>query len=418
MKREKYYPWLIFASCCFLQAGILGIVSNACGIFLSPVCAELGFGRGELSLYITFRGLAGMITLPLAGKLLSGRYFKKALCTGIVMISVSYCSMAFFSKLWQWYVAGILLGLASSFVFFLPVPILINNWFRKKQGMILGIAMMCSGFGGMVANMAGSIMIERFGWRSAQFIMAAAALCLTLPAALFIIKRNPKEAGLQPYGADKEERGKNVTMGRKEVPIQGISQKAALKSPLFYMIVVSLSMFSFAYSYVNHLPGFASAAGIAVTAGATLSSASMAGNIAAKLSIGYMSDKIGVRKTVLLFGSLCSLSLFAIPIFADTWIFLVAACTLLGISMALVAVGTPMVIKDVYGEKDYGVIYSCASVGVNLAGAVAFAMVGYIYDGFGSYYPAFLVGGGLTLFAVFLLAGSFRWSRRIKQRYS
>ena len=49
-----HYAWWVMIGCFFLQAGALGAIMNAGGIFIVPVCNELGFDRGALALYLTF----------------------------------------------------------------------------------------------------------------------------------------------------------------------------------------------------------------------------------------------------------------------------------------------------------------------------------------------------------------------------
>ena len=51
-----------------MQAGGLGAVLDAAGVFFVPVCDDLGFTRSELSLYLTFYFIATVFAMPLVGK--------------------------------------------------------------------------------------------------------------------------------------------------------------------------------------------------------------------------------------------------------------------------------------------------------------------------------------------------------------
>ncbi|MEG1873714.1 MAG: MFS transporter, partial [Ruthenibacterium sp.] len=198
----KLHPaWLMLIACCFLQAGCTGILYNCAGIFFPPVCAELGFGVGELSFYMTMRGVFMMLLLPLAGRLLVRSNLRVLLSVSVLGAALAVGAMAFFTQLLQWYIAGAFLGIFGSFIFLLPAPIIIGNWFAKKSGLATGIAMACSGLGGAVMNPVGSYIIAHWGWRSAYLVLAGVCLLLVLPFTLFVVRFQPSDIGALPYGA-------------------------------------------------------------------------------------------------------------------------------------------------------------------------------------------------------------------------
>ena len=67
-KSRFHYAWLILIGCCFMQAGGLGAVLDAAGVFFVPVCDSLGFSRSEISLYLTFYFIATVFAMPLVGR--------------------------------------------------------------------------------------------------------------------------------------------------------------------------------------------------------------------------------------------------------------------------------------------------------------------------------------------------------------
>ena len=69
-----------------------------------------------------------------------------------VVFGVSNMAMGTFTELWQWYAAGMIQGIASSFLCMIAAPILLNNWFHKKAGMAVGISAAFSGLMGMMGT--------------------------------------------------------------------------------------------------------------------------------------------------------------------------------------------------------------------------------------------------------------------------
>ena len=106
-----------------------------------------------------------------------------------------------FSELWQFYVAGVVLGIAGALVFVVASTVLIENWFADKRGTALGIAMCGSGIGGFVFPIIGNMMLETIGWRMTYVDFAVIMCVMILPWSLFVFRLHPEELGLKPYGA-------------------------------------------------------------------------------------------------------------------------------------------------------------------------------------------------------------------------
>ena len=65
-EKKFHYAWLIFLGCCCMMAGGMACVLTTAGVFYVPVCDELGFSRGEISLYLSFLNSNTAITIVVA----------------------------------------------------------------------------------------------------------------------------------------------------------------------------------------------------------------------------------------------------------------------------------------------------------------------------------------------------------------
>ena len=177
----------------------LGINGSVLGIFLSPVAQSLGCGMGSLSLYMTIRALVATAFIPLAGRLLLRCDVRVLLTAAFLLQGLCLAGMGSLHSLSQFYFLGGIGGIASAFIFFIPVPMLITNWFSVKTGTVLGIATAFSGVGGAIFTPVGSYLIQSFGWRTAYWVLGLAGLAIVLPFTLLVIRRHPAEKGLLPY---------------------------------------------------------------------------------------------------------------------------------------------------------------------------------------------------------------------------
>ena len=69
-QNRSHRPWKIVAGCCCIQGSVLGLLVNCRGLFFEPVCADLGFNIGGFTAYGLFYGLACVIAIPTAAKVL------------------------------------------------------------------------------------------------------------------------------------------------------------------------------------------------------------------------------------------------------------------------------------------------------------------------------------------------------------
>ena len=111
--------------CCILQGCALGCLMTSGGIFFVPVCDDLGFDRGAFSLYLTFYFIATTFTYPFVAKFLPKWNFRAFLSGCVIVLGVTWALMGSFSELWQFYVAGVVLGIAGALVFVVASTVLI-----------------------------------------------------------------------------------------------------------------------------------------------------------------------------------------------------------------------------------------------------------------------------------------------------
>ena len=200
-KNRRHYAWFILAGCCILQGATLGLINNCAGVFYSPICKELGFELGKLTMYRMLYCISSALALPFVAT--SFRKHDVRIVISIAAVIYGGCAalMGTFHELWQWHLTGIIQGIASSFVCMIPAPIILGNWFKKKTGTAVGISAAFSGLIGMIGSSFLGMAIPAFGWRVSYMAVGIVSTALVLPISLFILRYKPEEMGLLPYGA-------------------------------------------------------------------------------------------------------------------------------------------------------------------------------------------------------------------------
>jgi MFS family permease len=365
-KKKNNYAWLILIACCAMQFGGLGIIFNCAGVYISYVTADLGFATGKFALYITIAMLCMVLTIPLAGKLLPKFDIRMTLSLSFGVILICFAAMSQFTALWQWYLAGAIVGVAGAFSLVITVPIIIGNWFYKRNGFAMGIAGAFAGIGGIVMNPVITLLIINFGWRTSYILTALISAILVLPFTLFIIRFKPADLGCMPYGYEESQKNTNINDSYNN---EGVPSKKALKSMSFYLLLLSLGSFELLNGFSQLLPSYANSIQFAAAIGATMVSFAMIGNIVGKLVMGALSDKFGIEVVTIISISVFGLSLLLLIFGSGNVILALMGACLVGVQQAVSFVSSPILVRKAFGSKDFSSIYSIFASGKMLIGA-------------------------------------------------
>ncbi len=399
--RNIPYPVLIIAGCCALMTSGIAIPLNCAGFFYTPVSEELGTGTGPFSLYMTIQYIVMALMLPMAGKILSTKNIRLALSAAVLLYALGFGAMGFYSSLFQFYLSGVLMGIGGAFIIYLPVPILINNWFKEKVGLAMGLAYAFIGLGAAVFSPITGYLLTTFGWRTAYVSLALMMALISLPFTLCIIRRTPEELGLQPYGK------KQDVQVFAASDTSGICKSAALKMPAFYMSFLFAGLLGLLAAIMYHLPSYISSNGSSTAVVSTCMSAAMIGTTCGKLWIGYLNDRIGVALAAPV-GILTGFAGILAVMFGTNLMVLAIGMFLFGIGFSCTVLEPPLVVKGIFGNRDYSSIYSYVMVASSTGTALGASLLGFLRDATGTYMTSLIAVLGMQLLAVCMVVMAMR----------
>ncbi|HWQ74156.1 MAG TPA: MFS transporter [Syntrophomonas sp.] len=376
-----HYGWWIVVSCCALFFVSLGMLINCQGLFFVPVCEELGFTRAQISLYVTIFNFALVLALPAAGKIFPRYNIKWILGIALTVAALGFAAMGLFHSLYSWYIMAVIRGFAYAFIMYLPIPLLIGNWFNKKSGLALGIALACSGIGGAIFSPLTSSIITSYGWRNGYFFLGILGFIIIMPFILFVVRYKPEEMGLKPYGYGE------APEVRKEVvnDWEGVTSHVALRTVAFYCLFFFAGLVSLC-AYLNpQLPGYATSLGFDPSVGAFMISCVMIGQLVGKIMLGWLNDKFGTLTATFVTCALGAVAMFVLIAGAGSATFLYVAAALFGLAFGLPTVEPPILTRATFGSKDYSAIFAYITMGTALVGGIGTYVFGYIFDVTGSF---------------------------------
>lgn len=398
MRRKKIHPaWKVLVCCCLIQAGTLGAALCA-SMFYTPVSQSLEIPLGTFTMYVTVQGILSVAASPVYGNLIQKISGKTLMTIAVVLYGVSWIVPALSQGMALWYLIGVMRGVSIP-MFFLFIPIVIQNWFEEKRGMALGIATACTGFSGAVINYGISWLMDFAGWRLASIFCGIFCLLASLFALLFGVTMEPEKKGLLPYGSKShaaEMISSKCTLTAKEI----------LHSRPFWLMAIMMGTFGvgsvisqYMASYALHLGGTLQMAGACATA-------ALLGNSIGKILLGFLNDRLGIKKGNGILMILAAAS-FVLFLSGSRWIVLLCTASFaVGFYNSMISVSAPTLTRMCFWGENYSKIYSWLMACQSLANAVSVSLLGRTVDYFESYRPVFFVGfvgGMLCLFTYYLL---------------
>lgn len=404
--KKVHHAWFVMIGVAFMIGCCGGAFLNSSGVFFNYVVSDLGISLGQLTLYLTFYFVFTTLIMPLVGRVLPACNIRIVLSICVVAVCIAAGAMSLYSEPWQWWISGALFGLFGGFVFIVPGPILIENWFYKKKGFAMGLAMCASGLGGAIFSPVCTALIEVFGWRQAYVLTAIIVAVCTLPWTMFVFRFKPADMGLLPYGWDE-----NASV-QSAANQPGVPKKVALRTLAFWALFVFCGIEALFSGYNGHLPGFAVSIDLGAAFGASMLTASMLGYVIATVGVGPLMDKYGPYKPTGVVIGVAVLSLLGFAFIRDPFWLMVCAFVF-GTNSIMVAVSLPMLLADVFGNKDYAGIMAYARM-CGIIGSVGSTAIGFSFDYLHTFVPAFL--GGIVVLAVCALMLVITFKQRAKVR--
>jgi len=406
-KKKIHHAWFIMLGVAFMIGANGGAFLNAGGVFFNFIVADLGISLGQLTLYISFFFVFHTLIMPLVGKMLPTCNIRVVLSVCIVVLCLAEAAMFFYTEPWQWWISGALFGIFGGFVIIVPGPILIENWFFKRKGFAMGLAMCASGVGGAIFSIVCNSFISAYGWRMAYVLTAIVVALVSLPWTMFVFRFKPADMGLKPYGWNK-----NASV-ESAANRPGLPKKVAIRTLAFWALFIFCGIEALFSGYNGHLPGFSVSIGLGPDFGAQMLSASMIGYVVATIFIGPIMDKFNAYKPTAVIIVIAAISLLGFAFVRDPLGLMICAFVF-GLNSIMVAVSLPMLLSDVFGNKDYAGIMAYARM-CGIIGSFGSTAIGFSYDSLNTFVPAFF--GGIVVLAVcaIMLAIAYLQRKKIKQ---
>ena len=352
-----------------------GAAMYAIIVVLKPVSVEFGVGRGIASLpYLMFM-LTGGIGGVAMGRLADRFGVLPPALIGSVGLPAGMVGAAYAGEFWQFCVSlGVLSGLLGASAMFAPMAADISHWFTRRRGLAVALVITGTYLAGAVWPPIVQSLLDARGWRETFVLIAIVMAGVMLPMAALLYRR---AAALAAARAASAAPGAGRPLGLAPGTLQclicaaGLGCCVAMAAPQVHIV-----------AHVTDL-------GYAAQRGAEMLSLMLGTGIVSRIGSGWISDRIGGLRTLLLGSVLQALTLAAF-LGADTLTLLYVVSAAFGLSQGGIVPSYTIVIRTFFPAHEAGRRVGWAMLFTFAGMALGGWMAGALYDLTGSYTASFI----------------------------
>lgn len=405
--RDIHYGWVVVATTFLVMLATAGAMGSA-GVLIEPLKAEFGWTNAQISTALSLRLVLFGLMGPFAAAFMTYFGLRRVVSVALVMIAAGITASMFVTQVWQLVaVWGVVVGLGTGMTALVLGAIVATRWFEKRRGLVVALLTASMATGQLVFLPLLANVTERIGWRPALCIVVA-ALALAFVLIRILMRDDPAEVGLAPFGSDAHvvhaPRAANASLGAMLAsPV--IALREASRSTTFWVLFASFFVCGFSTNGLiqTHWISLCGDYGIAPTGAAGMLAIIGAFDLAGTLLSGWLSDRFDNRVLLFWFYSLRGLSLMYLP-FSD---FSIVALSLFAVFYGLDWVATvPPTVKltaERFGAEKAGLVFGWIFAGHQLGAATAAYAAGASRTGLATFAPAIFAAGALCIVAALLM---------------
>jgi MFS family permease len=364
-------------------------------VALPHVQAEFGATRAEASLPYTLTMLGFGAGGILMGRLADRFGAMVPLLCATAMLCAGYVTAGLAPSLVVYALAqGVMIGGFGASAAFGPLMADASLWFRRRRGIAVSLAAAGNYMAGAVWPPVLTWLIGAYGWRVAHVVVGVVCLVTMLPLALMLRARAPGQRGGAVLAGD----------GGVDRPL-GLSRNGLTAVLCVAGVGCCVAM---AMPQV-HIVAYCGDLGYGVARGAEMLSLMLACGIVSRVGSGFIADRIGGLRTLLL-GSVLQGVALVLFLFFDGLASLYVLSALFGLFQGGIVPSYAVIVREHFPAREVGtrvgVVLFATLIGMALGGW----MSGLVFDWTGSYFAAFLNGvawnaANVLIVATLLLRG-------------
>ena len=387
---HRVHPaWIVLGAltvCMLAGSGLRAVF----GVYIKPLEAEFRWSRGALSgaaaISLLLLGAVG----PFVGRLADRLGPRRVIAWSLLVLAMGSIGSSFVQHLWQIYLtAGVLMALGAGGVALTTGSTVVARWFEARRGLAIGIAAGGMSAGQLIVIPLATALTVWFGWRTSFLWLGLGLLVLIVPVCLALIRNNPEDRGVTPYGATGPVR--TVAQAEATMAAARVGVAEAAQTLPFWLLMATFFVCGYTTNGIvlthfmphaldHNFTAFEASAALAVMG---------AMNIMGTVASGWICDRLRRRVPLAVYYFVRGVSLlFLLYVWnvpsLDLW------AALYGLNYISTVPPTTTLTANIYGRYSVGELSGWIFFSHQVGSALGAALAGWIFEWTGTYSSAFV----------------------------
>ena len=395
-RTKVHYAWVVLGATLVIMLLASGLRA-VFGVYIKPMEATFGWDRASLSgvaaLSLLLLGAVG----PFVGWLADRWGPRRVIVVSCALLGLGTLLSSQVMALWQIYLtAGILMSVGGGGVQMATAASVVARWFESQRGLVLGMLGGAMSAGQLVIVPLAMWLTVHYGWRQSYIWLAIALLVISLPLGFWLVKDDPRQQGLLPFGASTSARsGPAAPATDRHVPVS-----EAMQVPAFWLLAGTFFVCGYTTGglILTHLVPHAADHGFSEMDAAQALGVMGAMNIIGTIASGWICDRYGHKGPLSVYYGVRGLSLlFLLYVWNLPSLELFAA--VFGLNYISTVPATTALTANIFGRYSIGTLSGWIYLSHQVGAALGAAIGGWIFQATGSYSWAFISGALLAFVA-------------------
>jgi len=395
---ESSYAWLRLVAA-FTLMTIGGSGMYAISVVLPQIQSEFAADRGAASLPYTLTMIGFGVGGVAMGRLADRFGVMVPVVIGGLGIGIGFVCAGLAPNLLLFDIAhGLFIGLLGTSATFAPLAADTSKWFDRRRGIALAVCMSGNYAAGAIWPPVMQFFIEQAGWRP-TYVGIGIFCGITMPLLAIVLRRPPPE---------QREESANTASGfvDRSRPM-GLDPRFALA----LLAVAGVSCCVAMSMPQVHIVAYCSDLGFGAARGAQMLSIMLALGVVSRLASGWISDRIGGLRTLMLGSVLQGIALLLfLPYTGLVSLYVVSG--LFGLFQGGIVPAYALIVRQHFPAAEAGAKVGTVLMATLFGMALGGWMSGAVFDWTGSYRAAFVNGIAWNLLNIGIVSFLLWWSTR------
>ncbi|BDG71889.1 MFS transporter [Roseomonas fluvialis] len=393
-----HYAWVMLGLTFMVSVCTSAAVSLP-GVLIVPMTDEFGWGRGTVAGAMGVMFCLFALMAPFAGALMIRYGLRRVVSAATILAVGAVIGLTLVNAPWQVWACLAVLGAAAGMVALVLSATVANRWFAERRGLAMGLLTAAFAAGQLSFLPAAAALATNFGWRAA---VLPAILGLAICAVLYLLLARdwPADIGLAPYGRT-DIVPPTIPSAGNAVTLSLSVLRESLGSTVFWILAGTFFICGLSSTGIvnQHFIPFCGDMGVSAVVAASFLAMMGVFNFIGTVCSGWLSDRFDNRILLAWYYGLRGLALIWLPFSSFDMLSLTLFAVFFGLDYVATVPPTVKLAALHFGPEKAAIVFGWAFAAHQLGSAVSAAMGGVWRDVAGSYGPAFITVGMISVSA-------------------